>query len=62
MNGFWLVEVLAELVDGPTGCGKVVRGQCLFARNFSMTRSTVRREKKEDYTTHDVVAALITHS
>jgi len=26
VNGFWPVEDLAELSDGPTGCGEVVRG------------------------------------
>ena len=36
VRGFWPVEELAELVDGPTGCGKVERGGCLFAWNFSV--------------------------
>jgi len=31
----WLVEELAELVDGSTGCDEVARGGCLFAWNFS---------------------------
>ena len=35
---------LAELADGPTECGKVARGGCSLAWNFSVTRSTVRRE------------------
>ena len=26
MRGFWPVEDLAQLSDGPNGCGKVVRG------------------------------------
>jgi len=30
-----------ELADRPTGCGKVVRGGCLFMWNFSVTSSTV---------------------
>ena len=34
---FWPVEEVAELMDRPTGCGEVVR----FARNFSLTRSSV---------------------
>lgn len=41
MDGFWSVEELVELVDGPTGCGKMARGGCLYARNFSVTMSTV---------------------
>jgi len=28
---------LAELADGPSGCGEVARGGCLFAWNFSVT-------------------------
>ena len=38
------VGVLAELVDGPTGCGEVARGGCSFAWNLSVTRSTVFKE------------------
>lgn len=30
-----------ELVDGPTGCGKVVRGGCLFTWNLIVTMSAV---------------------
>jgi hypothetical protein len=30
-----------EMADGPTGCGKMARGGCLLAWNFSVTRSTV---------------------
>ena len=40
-HGFWPEEELAELADGPTGRGKMARGGCLFAWNFSVTRSTV---------------------
>jgi len=36
-----LVEYLAELADGPTGCGGMERGGCLFAISFIVTRSTV---------------------
>jgi hypothetical protein len=36
---FWQLE-LAELADGPTGCGEVARDGCSFAWNFSATRST----------------------
>jgi hypothetical protein len=38
VHGFWLVEELAELADGPTGCGEVARGGCLFASNVSVSR------------------------
>jgi hypothetical protein len=31
LHGFWPVEKLAELTGGPTGCGVVARGGCLFA-------------------------------
>ena len=39
----WLFgrEQLAELADGPTGCGEPERGGCLFASNSIVTRSTV---------------------
>jgi hypothetical protein len=35
-----------ELADGSTGCVEVARGGCLFAWNFSVTRSTVPTEKE----------------
>ena len=38
---FWPVEELAQLADGPTGRGEMARGGCLFAWNFSVTRSVV---------------------
>jgi hypothetical protein len=44
VHGFWPVEVLAELADGPTGCGEVARGGCLFAWNFSVIRTAVLTE------------------
>jgi hypothetical protein len=34
----------AELADGPTGCGKVVNGGCIFASKFIVTRSQVLTE------------------
>ena len=43
MHGFGPV-VLAELADGPTGCGEVARGGCIFACNFSVKRTTVLTE------------------
>ena len=47
MHGFGRWKELAELADGPTGCGAVARGGCLFARNFILTRSTVLIEGGE---------------
>ena len=41
---FWLVEELAELADKGTGCGEMARGGCLFAWNFSVTRSALLKE------------------
>ena len=41
MHGVWPVEELAKLAYGPTGCGEMARGGCLFAWNFSVTRPTV---------------------
>jgi len=46
VHGFWPVEMLVELTDGPTECGGVARGGCLFAWNFSVTRSAVFTEAK----------------
>ena len=42
IHGFWPMDELAELADGPTGSGETARGGCLFAWNISVTRSTVR--------------------
>lgn len=41
MLAFWPLEELDELAAVPTGCGEVARGGCLFAWNFSVTRSFV---------------------
>jgi hypothetical protein len=41
MLGFGRWKEFGELADGPTGCGEVARGGCLFARSFIVTRSTV---------------------
>ena len=35
--GFWPVE-LAELADGPIGCGEMARSGCSFACNFRVTK------------------------
>jgi hypothetical protein len=34
---------VAELADGPNGCGEVARGGCAFAWNFSVTRPGVKK-------------------
>jgi hypothetical protein len=44
VHGFWLVEVLEELVDWTTGCGEVARGGCLFAWNCSVIKTAVFNE------------------
>jgi hypothetical protein len=31
VHGFWSVEELAELAEGPNECGEVAKGGCLFA-------------------------------
>ena len=36
--------MLAKLEDERTECGEVARGGCLFAWNFSLTRSAVIAE------------------
>jgi len=33
VHGFWPADEFVDLVDRPTGCGKVVRGGCLCAWN-----------------------------
>jgi hypothetical protein len=40
-HGFCSVEEIAELKNGPTGCGELARGGCSFVRNCIVTRSTV---------------------
>jgi hypothetical protein len=44
LHGFWVVEELVELAEGPTVCGKVRKNGCLFAWNFRDTQSTVLTE------------------
>jgi len=44
VHSFWPVKELAELADGPAGCGDLASGGCLLALNFSVTRSTVSAE------------------
>jgi hypothetical protein len=41
VHGLWPVEKLAELADGSTGSDEVASGECLFAWNFSVIRSTL---------------------
>ena len=55
--GFWPVEVIAQLADWPTGSQEVARGGCLFAWNFSVTRSTLlmeadKKDTRPDMTLH----------
>jgi hypothetical protein len=47
VHGFWSVEDLAELEDGPNWCGEVVRGGCVFTWNFSVTNPTVLNRERE---------------
>jgi len=62
MHRFWSVE-LAELADGPAGCDEVATGWCLFAWNFSVTRSTVVWEVVSGLLTkHDAIFTLRTRS
>ena len=44
MPSFLSVEELAELAVGPTGCGEMARGGCLFVWNCSVSRSIVLTE------------------
>ena len=57
--GFCPVE---ELADGPTGCGEVARGGCLFARNFSLTSSAVLTVAERMARPNTTLAALVTRS
>jgi len=41
------VEEITELADGLTGCDQLARGGCLFACDFSVTRSAVLTEGEE---------------
>jgi len=47
VHSFWPVKQLAELANGPNGRGKVARGECSFAWNFSMARSTILMEAQK---------------
>jgi hypothetical protein len=47
MHFFWLVEEIAELADGPSGCDQLARGGYLFACDFSVARSAVVKEGGE---------------
>jgi hypothetical protein len=46
---FCPVDVVAELADGPTGCGEVARGGCLVVLEhndkFSCTHGGGKKEK-----------------
>ena len=41
VHGFWPVEELANLADGPTWRGEVARGGCSLTWDFSVTGSSV---------------------
>ena len=60
VHSFWSVEMLAKLADGPTGCGEVARGGCLFARNFGVTSSTVLTVVERKARPKMTLAALVT--
>ena len=47
VQSFWSVKQLAELADGPNGRGKVARGGCSFAWNFSVARSAILMEAQK---------------
>jgi len=57
--GFGPVE---ELADGPAGCGDVARDECLFARDFSVTSSTVLTAAERKARTNTTLAASVTRS
>ena len=46
VHNFWSVKQLAELAGGPNGNGKVPRGGCSFAWNFSVTKSIILMEEQ----------------
>jgi len=63
VHGFWPVKETADLAVGPTGCGDLARGGCLFAWKFNATRSTVFTEaEREGLDQTDAVAALVTRT
>ena len=43
MRGFWPVEDLAQLADGPTGCGELARGGCLIVTKSTALTEAERR-------------------
>ena len=62
VQSFWPVEELEELADGPTVYAEVARGGCLFAWNFSLTRSSVglhKRAQRRHRTKHEAVSVLV---
>jgi hypothetical protein len=48
VHDFCPARELAELVNEHTACGEVAKGGCLFAWNFSVTRSTVLRKAERN--------------
>lgn len=47
VHGFWSVEDLAELEDGPNWCGEVVRVRCVFTWIFCVRNPTVLSRERE---------------
>jgi len=41
VHGFWPVQEFVLMANGPTRCGEVARGGCLFAWNVRVTRPPV---------------------
>ena len=59
VRGIWPLEEWAELAAGPTGCGEVARGGCLFPWNFSVTRWRVLTDvERRTRTKHDADSLL----
>jgi hypothetical protein len=44
---FLVLQGVAELADGPVGCGEFTRNWCLFVGNFSVTRLVYLRRRKD---------------
>ena len=47
----WPVEESAVLADEPSGNGEVARRECLYAWNFSVTRSAVLTQAERRHKT-----------
>jgi len=58
VNGFWLVEELAELVDGPTGCGKVVRESVFICLELQRDKVNCTPQGEDKRTTPHMMLLL----